>query len=103
MLVLKEKNCSPSFGMEKLKSASLDETGNISVGALNLSYRISSQFFAGISLMGPLGNCSSGYYTEGEQFGSFEAEDDEFEDMDENENEDGDSDCDDEIGLNWNF
>ena len=94
----------PSFSMDGLKTSSIQEFGQISVADLNLSYRINSRFSVGVSLMNALGNCNSGYYTEGDQFVAFVTDEDddhhqdEWEDDDDAEDEDECECGDDELG-----
>lgn len=93
----------PSLSLDALKAASFKEIGNVSIGELNLSYRINNQFSVGVSWMAALGNCNSGYYTEGNQFVAFVADEnddhkDGHHDGDDDEIDEEDDGCDDELG-----
>ena len=87
---------SPSLDLHP-SEFNLDGTsGSFSLGALGIAYKLNGNITIGISALGTLGNCNSGYIDNEGNFISFyaddEDEDDEQEEMDDQE----DMDCDDE-------
>lgn len=95
----------PSFSSTELKTLNFNKLSQVSLGDLNISYKMNSRMSFGIGTMGSLGNGASGYYNAENNFTSFcdddDDHDDDLDDMDDIDDEDDDEDCDDdEIGQN---
>lgn len=91
----------PSFSTKELNSLNLNKISSVSLADLNISYKMNSRFSFGISMMGNLGNCTSGFYNQEGAFTTFgddddEDDDDEIDDDDDEIDDDDDDECDDD-------
>ena len=89
----------PSFSFSELSKINAKKLGQVSLGEINIAYKLSPRWSVGLSSMSQLVSNQAGYFNEEGQFFSFCSEDeDEDDDMDEDGDEDDDmedDDCDD--------
>lgn len=95
----------PSFGTKDMSQVNLKKLGNLSLGSLNVSYKMNPRLSFGVSTMGTLANPKSGYYNAKDEFFSYCDDDDIDDDLDDIDDlddlDDDDEDCDDdEFGQN---
>ncbi len=91
---------SPAWDLNSSEFNLESNSGSFSLGQLGISYELNDNITIGISALGILGNCNSGYLDEEGNFVSFFADDDEDEDEDGDEDDmedDNDIECDDDF------
>ncbi|MDH3709277.1 MAG: hypothetical protein OER04_05295 [Cyclobacteriaceae bacterium] len=90
---------SPAWDLNPSEFNLESNSGSFSLGHLGISYKLNGNITIGISALGTLGNCNSGYLDQEGNFVSFFADDDEDEDEDgdDMEEEDQDIECDDDL------
>lgn len=101
---------SPSVNFKEMNNSTLKKSTGISMGELNIAYKLNPKISFGVSSMGSLGLCNSGYYNQEGAFVPFSYDDDDDEhddddnepddDNDDNENDDDDDDGCGEFGDN---
>ncbi len=87
----------PSFSTTEISTLNLKKVSSLSLADLNISYKMNDRLSFGVSVLGKLGNCSSGYYNQEGGFVAFVHDDDDDDDDEYDDDEyDDDDECDDD-------
>ena len=87
---------SPSVNFKEMSNSTLKKSHGISMGELNIMYKLNSRISFGIGTVGSLGLCNSGYYNAEGAFVPFTYDDDDNEQDDDDDDEPNDDDDDNE-------
>ena len=77
----------PSVNFKEMNNSSLKKATGISMGELNIAYKLNPRMSFGVSTIGSLGLCNSGYYNQEGAFVPFSYDDDNDDGPDDDDNE----------------